>query len=87
MIRQREQANEERAQGDGNGYTHNNQTDHAEGGVVGDGDDDDGHDNDDDNDYEDDDNNNDDGGCGGQDGHHRMRKGRGHDDRTNATIK
>ena len=57
--------------------THNNQTDHAEGGVV--GDDDDGDDGDDDND--------DDGGCGGRDGHHRMRKGRGHDDRTNTTIK
>ncbi len=51
------------------------------GGVVGDNDDDDVHkdDNNDDND--------DDGGCGGQDGHHWMRKGRGHDDRTNATIK
>jgi hypothetical protein len=42
------------------------------GGVVGDDDDDD---------------NDDDGGCGGRDGHHRMRKGRGHDDRTNTTIK
>ena len=30
---------------------------------------------------------NDDGECGGQDGHHPMRKGRGHDDRTNTTIK
>jgi hypothetical protein len=53
------------------------------GGVVGDDDDDndngDGHDGDDDNDG--------DGGCGGRDGHHRMRKGRGHDDRTNTTIK
>jgi len=49
---------------------HNNQTDHAEGGVVGD----DGDDGDDDND--------DDGRCGGRDGHHRMRKGRGHDDTT-----
>ena len=48
------------------------------GGVVDD-------DNDDDDD--DDDKNDDDGGCGGQDGHHRMRKGRGQDDRTNATIK
>ena len=34
---------------------------------------------DDDNDDEDD---NDDGGCGGRDGHHRMRKGRGHNDTT-----
>jgi len=59
---------------------HNNQTDHAEGGVVGDDDDgDDGDDGDDDND--------DDGGCGGRDGHHQMRKGRGHDERTNTTIK
>jgi hypothetical protein len=55
------------------------------GGVVGDEDDDDGHD--DDNDDDDDDDNDDDGGCGGQDGHQRMRKGRGHNDRTNATIK
>ena len=83
MIRQLEQVNEERPRGDGNGHAHNNQTDHAEGGVVGDDDDDDGHDDDDD----DDDDNDDDGGCGGQDGHHRMRKVRGHDDRTNATIK
>ncbi len=43
-------------------------------------------DNNDDND-EDNDNNDDDGGCSGRDGHHRMRKGRGHDNRTNATIK
>jgi hypothetical protein len=57
---------------------HNNQIDHAEGGVVGDDDDDD-----DDDGHDDDDNdNNDDGGCGGWDGH-RMRKRRGHDDRTN----
>ena len=48
------------------------------GGVV---------DDDDNDDDDDDDENDDDGGCGGQDGHHRMRKGRGHDDRTNATIK
>ncbi len=40
-----------------------------------------------DDDDNDDDENDDDGGCGGRDGHHRMRKGRGHDDRTNATIK
>ena len=53
------------------------------GGVGGNDGDDDGHDDDDD----DDDDNDDDGGCDGQDGHHRMRKGRGHDDRTNATIK
>ena len=83
-IRQRKQANEERAQGDGDGHALNNQTDHVDGGVVGDDDDDD--DDNDDNDNDDDDNN-DDGGCGGQDGHHRMRKGRGHNDRTNATIK
>ena len=57
---------------------HNNQTDHAEGGVVGDDDeDDDSHNDADDN--NDDDN---DGGCGGRDGHRRMRKGRGHDDTT-----
>jgi len=60
--------------------THNNQTDHAEGGVVGNDDDFDDGDNGNGN-------NNDDGGCGGRDGHHRMRKGRGHDDRTNTTIK
>ena len=48
------------------------------GGLV-DDDDDDGHDNDD--------NNDDDGGCGVRDGHHQTRKGRGHDDRTNTTIK
>ena len=59
---------------------HNNQTDHEEGGVVGDDDDDD-----DDDDGNDD--NDDDDGCGGRDGHHRMRKGRGHDDRTNKPIK
>ena len=57
---------------------HNNQTDHAEGGVV--GDDDDGDDRDGDNDDNDD--NDDDGGCGGRDDHHQMRKGRGHDDTT-----
>ena len=91
--------------------THNNQTDHVEGGVVGDddGDDDDDDDyDDDDDDYDDDDDghdddghdddghddngnddnddndNDDDGGYGVRDGHHRMRKGRGHD---NTTIK
>ena len=45
--------------------------------------------NDDDSDDANDDNgrdNDDNGGCGGRDGH-RMRKRRGHDDRTNATIK
>ena len=73
---------------EGRGHAHNNQIDHAEGGVVGDDgsndddaaddNDDDGHDNDDDDDN---------GGCGGRDGHHRMRKGRGHDNRTNTTIK
>ena len=62
-----------------------NQIDHMEGGVVGDEDDDD---DDNDNGQDDDDNdNNDDGRCGGWDGHHRMRKGRGHDNRTNTTIK
>jgi len=67
---------------------HNNQTDHAEGGIVGDNDEDnDSHnDNDDDDDDDDDDvdDNDDDGGCGcgGWDGHHRMRKGRGHYDTT-----
>ena len=54
---------------------HNRQVDDC----IADDDADDGHDNDDAND--------DDGGCGGRDGHHRMRKGRGHDDRTNTTIK
>ena len=49
------------------------------GGVVDNNDDDDGHDNND--------NNDNDGGCGGRDGHHRMRKGRGHNDRANTTIK
>ena len=67
-----------------NRHAHNNHTDHAEGGVVGDDNDDDD-DDDDDNDAND--ANDDDGGCGGQDGHQRMRKGRGHDDRRNATIK
>jgi hypothetical protein len=47
---------------------HNNQTDHVEGGVVGDDDDGDGGD-------DDNDDNDNDGGCGGQDGHHRMRSG------------
>ena len=55
------------------------QTDHAEGGLV--GDDDDGNDDNDDNDSDDghdeDVDNDDDGGCGGRDGHHQMRKGRG----------
>ncbi len=67
---------------EGQGHAHNNQIDHAEGVVVGDDDndkDDNGHDNDEDNDN--------DGRCGGWDGHHRMRKWRGHDDRTNTTIK
>ena len=68
-----------RRQDEGQGHAHNNQIDHAEGGVVDDNDDDDGHDNND--------NNDDDGGCGGRDGHHRMRKGRRHDNRTNTTIK
>ena len=70
-----------RARGDSDEHAHSNQTDHVVGGVVGDDDDDDGHDD------NDDDDNDDNGGCGGQDGHHRMRKGRGHNDRTNATIK
>ncbi len=71
-----------RQQDDGRGHAHNNQIIHAEGGVVGnddDGNDDNGHDDDGDNDN--------DGGCGGQDGHYWMRKGRGHEDRTNTTIK
>ena len=74
-----------RGGGDGHrlrGDTHNNQTDLAEGGVVGDDDDDD--DNKDDG-HDDDNDNDDDGGCCGRDGHHRMRKGRGHDNRTNTT--
>ena len=68
-----------RRHNEGQGHAHNNQIDHAEGGLVDDNDDDDGHDNND--------NNDDDGGCGGRDGHHRMRKGRRHDNRTNTTIK
>ena len=51
------------------------------GGVVADDDDDD------DDDNNDGDDNDDNGGCGGRDGHHRLKKGRGHDDRTNTTIK
>jgi hypothetical protein len=65
------------------GHAHNNQIDHAEGGVVGNDDNNDGNNGHDDGDND----NNNDGGCGGRDGHHRMRKGRGHDDRTNTTIK
>ena len=58
----------DRQHDEGRGHAHNNQIDHAEGGVVGDDDDND----DDDNYGHDDDNNNDeDGGCGGRDGHHR----------------
>ena len=38
------------------------------------------------NDDDDDDNDND-SGFGGRDGHHKMGKGRGHDDRSNTTIK
>ena len=74
-----------RRQDEGRGHAHNNQIDHAEEGVVGDDDDEDN--NDDYYGHDDDDNNDDDGGCGGRDGHHRMRTGRGHDDRTNTTIK
>jgi hypothetical protein len=67
---------------------HNNQIDHVEGGVVGDNnDDDDDNDDDDNDDNNDDDDNDDDGGCGGRDGHHRIRKGRGHNVRKNTTIK
>ena len=65
--------------------------------VVGDDDDDDDNDNDhDDNDDDDDDDDdgdgndddsNDNGRCGGRDGLYRMRKGRGHNNRTNTTIK
>ncbi len=87
--------NEERAQGDDDGHAHNNQTDHAKGGGVVDVEDDDDdddkdnedNDNNDDDDDNDDNDDDDDGGCGGRDGHHRKRKGRGQDDRTNATIK
>jgi len=60
-------------------YIHTNQIDHTEGRVVGN---DDKDDDDDDNNH-----NDDDGRCGGWDGHHQMRKGRGHKDRTNTTIK
>ncbi len=67
----------------GTGHAHNNQTYHTEGGVVGNDDDDD----EDDDGQDDDDDDDDDGGCGEQDGHHRMRKGRGNDDRTYTTIK
>jgi len=63
------------------GHAHNNQIDHVEGGVVGDDNDNDGHDKDDDDD------NYNDRGCSGRDGHYQMRKGRGHNDRTNTTIK
>jgi hypothetical protein len=48
------------------------------GGVVGDDDED----NNSHEDEDDDDDDDDDGGCGGQDGHHRMGKGRGHNDTT-----
>jgi len=80
----------------GRGHTNNNQTDYAEGGLDGDDDDEDddgggGHDDDDDDDddgggHDDDDDggghdDDDDGGCGGRGGHHRMRKGREHEDR------
>ena len=51
-------------------------------GRPGDGDDDD-----DDDGHDDNDDNDDNGGCGRWDGHHWMRKGRGHNDRTNTTIK
>ena len=76
----------------GRGYAHNNKTDHAEGGVVG-NDDDNNNDDDNDNSHDEDDDDNDDdvsdddGRCGGRDCHPRMRKGRGHKDRTNTTIK
>jgi hypothetical protein len=49
------------------------------GGVVGDDDKDGDIHNDDDDENNDNDN---DGGCSGRDGHHRMRKGRGHNDTT-----
>ena len=67
----------------GRGHAHKNKIDHAEGGLVGANDD---HD-DDDNSHVVDNDNDDDGGCGGWDGHHLMRKGKGHDDRTKTTIK
>ena len=65
-----------RRHSDGQGHTNNNHTEYVEGGLDGDEDNEDndvggGHDN----------NDNDDDGCSGWDGHHQMRKGRGHDDR------
>jgi len=75
---------------EGQGHAHNNQIDHTEGGIVGDDDDDDDHDDDDDDDdygHDDDKNNYDNCGCGGWVGHHQMRTGKGHDDRTNTTTK
>ncbi len=60
------------------------------GGVVcndDDNDDDNYNSHDEDDDDNDDDVSHDDGRCGGRDGHPRMRKGRGHNDRTNTTIK
>ena len=68
---------------EGRGHAHNNQIDHTEGGVVGDDDNDDN----DNYGHNDDNNNKDEGGCGGRDGNHRMRTGRGQDDRTNTTMK
>jgi len=69
---------------EGRGHTHKNQTDYTEGGLDGDdedkGDDDDdggGHDDDDGSGHD----NDEDDECGGQGGHHWMRKGREHDDR------
>ena len=48
----------------------------------------DGDDNEDDNEgsgHDNDDDADDNGGCGGRDGHHQMRKGRRHDNRTTHT--
>ena len=63
------------------------------GGVVGNDDDNNNDDDDNDNSHDEDDDDNDDdvsdddGRCGGRDCYPRMRKGRGHNDRTNTTIK
>ena len=78
-------ARQRQGKGDGHrlcGNIYNNQTDHTEGGVVGDN-----YDDDDNNGHIVNDDNDDDGGCGGQDGHHQKRTGRGHDNRTNTAIK
>ena len=63
--------------------THKQQSNRLRGWGL-DGDDNNKDDDDDDGGGNDDD---DDGRCGGRGGHHRMRKGREHDNRTNTTIK